>query len=251
MAKPMGILDWFRSGEGGGSGNERDPDREVTPGGSVVYHYGRETNRPRFGAVEEDTSGYSALRETAYRALFGEPSAVYHEVVPLLPHVDIFVFAPQPGVREFTTLVTGGMSDLPMTVPEPVGREGRRSELVLYCQESKPEYASMLRFLAHFPHDNRTWLGHGHTMPNGQPPEPLFLNSELDTFLMLVPPFEEDASLRDSLEIGGDPVNLTWVVPITSAECQWKLENGMVSLWEQFARVGLPVILDENRASVV
>lgn len=248
----MGILDWFRSGEGGGSGDDRDPDREVTPGGSVVYHYGREDGVPPAGALDaaqlaENVAG----REAVYRDLFGERASVYREVVPLVPHIDVCVYPPGYEERGFYTLVTSGMSDLPMSVPDVVGPEGRRTELVLYVAEPQKDYASLLRFLAHFPHDHHTWLGHGHTMPNGQPALPLFLDSDLDTFLFLAPPIPGDAALRDRLTLGGDPVNLLWVVPITAAECGFKLAHGTDALLAEFERAHHPVTLDERRQSYV
>ena len=248
----MGILDWFRSGEGGGSGHERDPDREVTPGGSVVYHYGRDSSGPQPGDLsEEQIAEYRAQREAAYRELFGEPASIYREVVSLTPRIDIYVYPAGQAGRDFTTLITGGMSDLPMTVPAAVGAEARRAELVLYVAEPNRDYASMLRFLAHFPHDNKTWFGHGHTMPNGQPPAPLFPDSDLDTFLLRTPSRESDAALRSRLVLSGDPVNLIWVTPITTAECQFKLDHGADALIKRIDRQNYPIILDECRRSAV
>ncbi len=50
----------------------------------------------------------------------------------------------------------------------PAGAKApRRVELIFYCFEAKPEYCETLRWLAHFPHDRKTWIGAAHTVPNG------------------------------------------------------------------------------------
>ncbi|MEY4565829.1 MAG: hypothetical protein RLY14_799 [Planctomycetota bacterium] len=89
-----------------------------------------------------------------------------------MPHIDVYRFPPN-GKRDVFTFVTGGMSDLPMNAPSELGADYRRAELVFYSKENRDDYPELLRRLAHFVHDNRTWLHWGHTMPNGQPPEPL------------------------------------------------------------------------------
>ncbi len=80
-----------------------------------------------------------------------------------------YTFAAVRMSRDVYTLVTSGMSDLEMSVPAGV-KAPRRCELILYCSEPKPEYIETMRFLAHFPHNQKTWIGSGHTVPNGNPP---------------------------------------------------------------------------------
>ena len=131
-------------------------------------------------------------------------------------------------------LVTGGMSDLPMTVPQQANHSPRRVELIFYCTEPREEYIQTLRWLAHFPHDSKSWLGHGHTMPNGDPPEPLWGSAGLDTVTFMPPIVSKDQTLPDRFQINGDPVHLLWVVPLSTAECNDKLQNGFDAMLDLF-----------------
>jgi hypothetical protein len=143
------------------------------------------------------------------------------------------------------------MSDLPMKVPRKVGREGARAELVLYVDDPTEEYAALLRAIAHMAHDLPTWFSYGHTLAFSDSAEPLFPGSELTGFLLMVPVVQPDYWLRDELEIEGDPVNLLWVVPLTAAEMQLKLERGFEALMDVFERSAHRVVLDVNRRSYV
>ena len=93
-------------------------------------------------------------------------------------------------------LVTSGMSDLAMNVPAKTNAP-RRVELILYCSEPKQEFIDTMRWLAHFPHDQKTWIGAFHTIPNGNPPEPLWGSRVLDTIFLLPPIVKKDADLQD------------------------------------------------------
>jgi hypothetical protein len=239
----MGVGDWLL---------KRLGQREVTAGGSQILRYGHDTaSQSPIGFPDEDTTTHAAARETVYQRFFGDCDLVHHEVIPLIPHVDVYVFPPGYADRDFYTLVTGGMSDIPMTVPPQAGHTRQRAELVLYCHEPDERYLSLLRHLAHFPHDNRTWFGHGHTMANGQPSQSLFPDSDLDSFLFLSSVLKPDSTLAEELVINSDPVNLLWVVPITTPESDLKLERGINALLDLFGERQHPFILDEQRRSYV
>jgi hypothetical protein len=160
-----------------------------------------------------------------------------------------YVCPPGYSGRDFYTLVTGGMSDLPMRIPR--GASANRTELVMYVPEPKEVYLEILRFLAHFPHEHNTWFGHGHTFPNGQPPQPYFEDSVLDTTLMISSIARPDSTLHERLKIDKDPVHLLWVVPITTAESEFKLQQGIDALMDLFDRYDHPFVLDETRPSLV
>jgi hypothetical protein len=67
-----------------------------------------------------------------------------------------------------------------MNSPADLGQDSRRVELVFYAADDSEEYADLLRCLAHFPHDNNTWLHWGHTLPNVIPRASLFGDGPLD-----------------------------------------------------------------------
>ncbi len=228
----------------GGKGRRRT---EITPGGSEILPY--VAAKTPVGVPLEATERNRKQRESVYRDFFGPCDFVDHEVGLQIPHVDVYVYPTGYEGRDFSTLVTGGMSDLPMHVPR--GEKVRRTELVLYVHEPKEEYIAILRLLAHFPHDHRTWLDHGHTFPNGNPAQPLFEESALDTLLLLDSIVYPDATLDQHLQIGKDPVHLLWVVPLTTAECELKLRDGTNAILDLFERFQHPFILNAARRSYV
>ncbi len=240
----MGMRDWF----------QRKPAPKnvgISKGGSSLIKYGDgDAPRPEIGFLAESTLANTEDRERVYSELFGESDMVLHELLPLIPHVDVYRFPPH-GKRDFFTFVTGGMSDLPMNAPTELGVDYRRAELVFYSTENRDEYSQLLRRMAHFVHDNNTWLHWGHTMPNGQPPEPLFGTSQLDTLFFMPSIVDPDSRLGDTLQIESEPVHLVWCVPITTAECQLKLDEGMDALYDVFDANNHPFAFSGDRQSYV
>jgi hypothetical protein len=241
----MGLSDWFKK-------RPRPGPKVVgrSAGGSRLVKYGGEFHATPLGFPDADVSGLAERREAIYDELFGTHSAVHHEVLPLIPHIDVYVIPPR-SERGFFTLVTGGMSDLPMNSPAEFGADARRVELVFYTDAERPEYVDLLRTLAHFTHDQRTWLHWGHTLPHGTPSTPIFGKGPLDTFYFMDSIIAEDHTLGERLAWAGDPVNLLWLVPITTAECALKLEHGSQALLDLFQRVHHPMVFTGGRASYV
>ena len=240
----MAMKDWFR----------RKPSQKTvgkSKGGSRLIKYGDgDTPKPKIGFLEESTLANTEDRERIYSKLFGESDTVLHELLPLIPHVDVYRFPPN-GNRDFFTFVTSGMSDLPMNSPPDVGADFRRAELIFYSTENRDDYPELLRRMAHFVHDNNTWLHWGHTMPNGQPPEPLFDTDNLDTLFFMPTMVDPDATLGDELRIDSESVNLVWCVPITTAECQLKLDDGTEALYDLFDANEHPFAFAGHRRSYV
>jgi hypothetical protein len=226
-------------------------NREKTPGGAVVIQYGKEAPKTPIGFTDQSTAGFGPARESVYQRLFGEALNVSHELIPLVPHVDVYSFRRTIVNQEVYTLVTGGMSDLPMALPSAAAGMPKRVELIFYCSEPREEYIGTLRWLAHFPHTYKTCVGCGHTIPNGNPPEPFWGSDCLDTILFLPPIVQRDRNLADDLILGGDPVSFLWVVPITGSECNLKLQKGLAALMDLFSQHRHPHVFDPARKSYV
>ena len=242
----MGIRDWLKGKKGLGP--------EVvgrSEGGSRLLKYGgQEFEKPELGFVDQETAIDPAERERVYEEMFGEIGDVLHELVPLKPHVDVYRFPPTER-RPFFTFITGGMSDMAMHAPAELGSEFRRIELVFYAADDTPEYQELLRRLAHFPHDNHTWIHWGHTMPNGQPPAPLPGTTELDTLIFMESILRPDSSLGERLRWRDEPVNLVWCMPITTAECDYKLRHGSNAFYDLLEERQHPFVFAGDRASYV
>ena len=238
----MAMKDWFQPKPAPKTvGNSK--------GGSRLIKYGDAPKR-EIGFLEESTLANTEDRERIYGELFGKSDTVFHELLSLIPHIDVYRFPPH-GKRDFFTYVTGGMSDLPMNAPSELGADYRRAELVFYSTENRDDYPELLRRMAHFVHDNNTWLHWGHTMPNGQPPEPLFDTENLDTLFFIPSIVSPDLTLGEKLQIESDPVQLIWCVPITTAECRLKLDDGTDALYDVFDANEHPFAFSGDRRSYV
>jgi Suppressor of fused protein (SUFU) len=88
-------------------------------------------------------------------------------------------------------------------------------------------------------------------MPNGNPAEPFWGSKELDTLLFMPPIVVKDQSLPFELQIEGHPVHFLWVVPLTTAECNYKLEKGFDAIIDLFQEDRHPHIFDPTRKSYV
>ena len=133
--------------------------------------------------VPQQPKGPAAVREKAYAKVFGADWTQDQDDDPEGPPINVYVFEPDDD-RDFATLVTGGLSNERMRTPK--GAPYRRAELVLYVDEPTDEHVGLLRFLAQLPLiQETTWYGPGTTMTNGNPPRPIFDESDLDCFLFL------------------------------------------------------------------
>jgi hypothetical protein len=151
----------------------------------------------------------------------------------------VHVVAPG-GERPVYTLVTSGMSERPMATP---GAGDVYAELALVLPPFWPAPGSeemrtpaghwpyrLLQDLARLPHEFDTWLRNGHTVPNGDPPEPYAPGTRLCGALIapaltLPEDFEE-------LEVG-------------------ERHEGVDRLYDLFDEAGVSEILDPERPSVV
>jgi hypothetical protein len=225
--------------------------------GAPIYRYG-ETKR-EFDLAFGD--GDSIDRINAHiEEHIGPVASVFHEIISDLVHVDIHMVAPT-AERNYYTLVTSGMSDRAMNAPE--GMEAwRYSELVLCLphnwpmdQESWKNEAHYwpirwLKILSRFPHEHNAWLWQWHTVPNGDPAEPLAPGLQL-TGVLLMPPLNAPAAFRELHIDAEKTVHFHAMVPLTTDEMQLKLDQGAEALMEGFEKHGITELLVANRGSTL
>jgi hypothetical protein len=201
---------------------------------------------------EPRTRRLDAVREKVYRECFGDNWTVNRDSPSQGPAIDVYVFEPgtQKSGRDFYTLVTGGMSDYPMKVPD--GASFRRAELILYVDQPTEQHVNLLRWLGQLPHvQEGTWYMPGTTMTNGQPPQPIFDGSELDCFLFSMSIVSADAAIQEKLVLEGDPTIMLWVVPITHPECRFILKRTLDEFFQVLDKKAHPFVLDERRCSYI
>ncbi|MHC4884757.1 MAG: suppressor of fused domain protein [Planctomycetota bacterium] len=191
---------------------------------------------------------FISIREEHYVEHLGElTQKVMHSTDQKFPHVDIYQFEPTEE-RPYWTLITGGMSNERMHIPEEsFGEIGSRAEICMYVKEPKGWMFSVLKGLAEMPFDDKTFLHWWHTVPNGMPMTAE--KSLLTNYLFLLPYFEQETF--DTLEINEDRVDLLWMVPITDAELEYKVANGAEALEKVFEEKGMDLPVIEQRESYV
>ena len=189
----------------------------------------------------------------------GPIDMVFHELVSDTVHIDIHHVKPTEQ-RPFHTLVTSGMSDLPMSVPEDVDAT-RYMELMVALphnwQISDESFKDerwywpirQLKYLARFPHKLDTWLGWGHTIPNGDPPESFADNTRLNGVIivpsLLVP--QEFYSLKINDE---KCIEFFAIVPLYEQEMQLKLNTGAEALFDLFDQYEITDLIEPQRKNV-
>jgi hypothetical protein len=214
----------------------------------------RKVNKPAQGSEDdsiEALEAFSNKRDEVYTKLFGKAENVSHELAVMFPHIDVYIYPPRRSGRPFYTLVTGGMSDIPMQLPEDADRSYARREIILYCEKPDDDLIGLVRYFAHYPFDYATWLGDGHTVPNGSKYEPIFENSALCGALFIDTILVSDRNLGAKLAFQGEPVEFLWLVPITKAEMSLAEKKGTTALLDVFEARHHPLVLDKRRVSYV
>jgi hypothetical protein len=190
-------------------------------------------------------------------AQVGKPERVVHELLPGSQAIDIHIVP--AGDEPVLTLFTTGMSEHPMTMPPGVPLP-RRAELIMRLPETWPITEESLadprtawpiqwlRTLARLPQRYATWLAPTHTIPNGDPPQPLSVDTGMCCMFMVPPICVEEKA--DVIETPRGPVMLISVVPLHAAEMRFKLEHGADALIERMAAAGCDDVIDVDRASV-
>lgn len=189
---------------------------------------------------------------------FGPIAFVFHEVVSHLVAVHIYVVGPT-AERPHLTLITSGMSELPMTLPE--GHNiSPYAELMIDLPADWPltqadfrderNYWPMrlLKQVARLPHEYRTWIGEWHSVPNGDPAEPYAPGVPFTG--VVITPLLDVAPAARTIDVGdGTRINLLALVPLHPAEVTLKLTQGAHALIDALDRGGVTQLLDPNRPS--
>jgi hypothetical protein len=230
---------------------------ERSPSGQPVYRHRPRGQRP-FGPAHGDPGTIGAVEEHVARHI-GAIDWVWHEVISDRVHLDVHVVEPTP-LRPFVTLVTTGMSDQPMAVPQDAGLPSY-AELLICLPPDWPRQRQDLAYernywpirwlktLARLPHDYDTWLGPGHTVPNGDPAEPFADGTGFCAMLvarpLLVGPEGSELTAPD-----GRRIALYSLLPLYADELELKLDRGTNALYDGFDEHGVTELVVPGRMSV-
>ena len=224
---------------------------KVTRGGSKIIVPPSEP-KDLYGFSDDVDESLIREREQVYEELFGPFGPVSHELLPMVPHIDVYTFEPGYQGRDFYTLVSSGMSDLPMHLPDGVSQEYARAEIVLYVDEPKELYINLIRHFARYPHSYDTYFSYEHTIPNGDPAEPFFADSELTSIMFIGPILSPDKSFTERLKgRTGIEVQLLHMTFLTTRECDFKLEDGADMVYDMLDEHEHHFVVDESRRSYI
>ncbi|WNR44355.1 suppressor of fused domain protein [Paenibacillus roseipurpureus] len=229
--------------------------REQSPSGSPIYRH-EASDRPFTPASGDEVS--LDLISQHVETYIGPIASVFHEIVSDLVHVDILFVAPTPA-RNFITLVTCGMSNLPMTVPS--GAEAFRYAELMICLppdwklsnesfEKEENYWPIrtLKTLARLPHEYNSWLYAAHTIPNKNPAEPYAPNTKLMGAMLAIPSTVEPINEFFTLTISPEKdVHFFSLLPLYSEEMDYKLKHGAEALFEKLDKARVTELLDPHR----
>lgn len=184
---------------------------------------------------------------------FGKSENVFHEIASPDIHVDIYIIEPTRK-RRYYTLVTMGMGARRMNVPAELEEyKLERAEILVYLPadwningSDEKDYWPLrwLKILARLPIENNTWLGWGHSVPNGGP---FATNTKLSGVLLVNPEIAKEGASVCRLP-GGDEVNFYQMIPLYEEEMNFKIENDAESLLERMDDVSAVVDIHRKNA---
>ena len=189
-------------------------------------------------------------RLAIYESELGEPEYSFTDSAER--RIDIHAFGRdfvpvcQEGSDEGYVLLTNGMSKQRMAGVH--GDAKPRAELMWYVREPTEEICANLRWLANLPFIDTTWLGFGHRIALPWPP---VAGTQFQTFLLLTPVIGPDKDIAETLEVGGDPVEILTVNLISDQELALIKSRGLDPFLDMLDDNKYPHIFDPARKSYV
>lgn len=250
-----------------------EPESERSAGGSAILRHEQQAEGD--GTVAE--TPYAEAIEAHFNAAFpGRETMVWHEIVSEGIHLDVCVMQPTDE-EPYYVLYTMGMSARLMNldgIPHAKNYQWlRTAELMMYLpadwpleqlnqlqgggadMETERIYwpVRLLKMLGRMPSRYNTWLGAGHSVPNGDPARPFADDTPFAGAVLFLPAEGNGPKAVKPVELEkGRQVLLYLVTPVTPAEMDYKLQKGSEALEEKLRELpgGLGFVVDNHRAPV-
>ncbi|TDO25794.1 suppressor of fused domain protein [Sediminibacterium goheungense] len=236
-------------------------EQEYSESGNPIYRYDDKKDRELQPAIG-DGENIEAISNHIENCV-GKVETVFHEIVSDIVHIEVHWVKPTDKFP-FHTLVTSGMSDLPMTIPDGYDIN-QYIELCILLPENwtidGTDFQTMeeafqdennywpvrwLKAIARFPHEYETFLGYGHTIPNGELAAPFSENTKLGCMLLL-----PSLSLGNNffeLKVNEEKtINFYCLYPLYKEEMDFKLKKGTDELINKFEKYNIRDVVDINR----
>lgn len=234
---------------------------EKSESGAPIYRYETKEQRAFIPATGDENTIEHVSNHI--EKVIGEIALVFHEIVSDIIHIDIYWIKPTEE-RPFHTLVTSGMSDLPMTIPEGYNINKYCELCILLppswnietvlsdpesCNEEDYWPIRWLKIVARFVHEYKTWVGYGHTIPNGENAEGFASNTKLGCMMLL--PSTSLGNEFFELKVNEEKsINFYCLYPIYKEEMDFKIKKGSDALINKLSSNHVLDIVDKNRINV-
>jgi hypothetical protein len=248
------------------------PVVEASAGGTSVFRHHAPAVPPE--VVSEATPFLSQISKHIERTI-GPAPMVFHEIVSTSIHVDLHLVHPtnlppsseHPFGTSHITVVTSGVSSKPMNVP--AGYDGPKYiELMIALPPDWPGLQSdgtfdrdvmkdernwwpfrWLKQAARLPAQLNTFLGMGHTIPNGEHADAFATNTRMGC-LMVSPPLLSPKSVK---LVVNDNATIYFfaLTPIYPEEMQYKLRAGTKALDDLLDAARITELVQIDRPSAV
>jgi hypothetical protein len=161
--------------------------------------------------------------------------------------------------RPYHTLITAGMSNVAMSVPREVNAPHRLELMMTLPEGWKPDSdstdervhwpTSLLQSLSRLPREQReTWLGWGHTIPNGDPPRPLAPHTEL-CGVIIAPSLLVPVGFYE-LSLDSERIAFYSAIPLYREELELHRTDGMAALLEKLVHNDINDVVYLKRRNV-
>ncbi len=240
------------------------PDQERSRGGSEIIRHDARDDEPHLSGGDEALIEAVGDHISAHFEGYGESGAVFDEIVSPHVHIDVYVVEPTED-RPWYTLITSGMAERPMNVPEGL-EDYRYAEMMVslppewqvdhqawtVAEDAEESFwpVRTLKMLARLPHEHDTFLFYGHTVPNGDPPEPYATTTRL-CCAWIAPPVLTPGGFDELTMTDGRVVHFYAFVPIYEDEMKLKLKRGDDALRDAMDEHDGSELLQLDRPSVV
>ena len=227
---------------------------EFSNSGNTAFHY-KPVERDSLEPVTGDPATIECIDNHISKFFADTDVIVYRENASDNIPVDIYWIKPDKE-REYNIIITGGLSSLPMNVPQELDTL-KYAELVALLPKDWPleekdlgdenNYWPIreLKYLARFLHLNNTWFGGGYAISSLDPHEYMTHGNKFAgvIFLRSVTLPEEFSEIR----LEDKTVYIYLMVPLFKEEMEYKLNHGTDALLRRFDKYGIADIIDINR----
>lgn len=234
--------------------SDKEKPAVVSLSGAPIFHHTEAApfEGPRGEECIEQISGHIETH-------LGKVESVFHEIISDAVHIDVH-FVKASADFPFIRLVTSGMSDLPMTIPEGSEVPKFVELLITLPGDWRLDQASfedeawywpvrLIKQLARLPHKYNTWLGFGHTVPNGDPAAPYAPSTKLCGAMVLPSVTVPDGFHKLRIDEHKEITFLS-VVPLYDEEMNLKLRVGLDELLDKLGNMNVSDVVDPARRNV-